>query len=96
MLMLVMQHGMKPISYFKKCTNIWYTYSAPSRAALYTGRFATRFGFEFTPTPKIFGMILSQASRKNIHQPTFHHENLAVIPGMRDMVYMTSTQICFF
>jgi hypothetical protein len=60
--------------------------SAPSRATLYTGRFATRFGFEFTPTPKIFGMILSQASRKNIHQPSFHRENLAAIPQMRDMV----------
>ena len=65
-------------------------FSAPSRAALYTGRFATRFGFEFTPTPKIFGMMLSQANRKNIHQPMFHHENLASIPRMSDMVYITA------
>ena len=65
-------------------------FSAPSRAALYTGRFATRFGFEFTPTPKIFGMMLSQANRKNIHQPMFHHENLASIPRMRDMVFITA------
>src|SRR6185295_5868016 len=27
---------------------------APSRAAIMTGRYATRFGFEFTPTPLAF------------------------------------------
>jgi hypothetical protein len=27
---------------------------APSRASLLTGRIATRFGFEFTPAPKVF------------------------------------------
>jgi uncharacterized sulfatase len=31
---------------------------APSRAAIMTGRYPTRFGFEFTPTPKGMGRIL--------------------------------------
>ncbi len=40
---------------------------APSRAALMSGRYGTRFGFEFTPTPlgmpQISGLIASDAER---------------------------------
>jgi arylsulfatase A-like enzyme len=32
---------------------------APSRAAIMTGRYATRFGFEFTPAPKAFSRLIS-------------------------------------
>jgi len=32
---------------------------APSRAAIMTGRYATRFGFEFTPTPVAFSRLIS-------------------------------------
>ncbi len=32
---------------------------APSRAAIATGRFATRFGFEFTPAPMQFEKLIS-------------------------------------
>ena len=32
---------------------------APSRAAIMTGRYATRFGFEFTPAPKAFSKLIS-------------------------------------
>lgn len=32
---------------------------APSRAAIMTGRYATRFGFEFTPTPPLFMKLLA-------------------------------------
>jgi hypothetical protein len=31
---------------------------APSRAAIMTGRYSTRFGFEFTPTPKQFMKVV--------------------------------------
>ena len=36
---------------------------APSRAMLMTGRYSTRFGFEFTPAPNAFGPILQQLSK---------------------------------
>ena len=32
---------------------------APSRAAIMTGRYATRFGFEFTPAPKAFSKLIA-------------------------------------
>ncbi|MEI9888777.1 MAG: sulfatase-like hydrolase/transferase [Rhizomicrobium sp.] len=32
---------------------------APSRAAIMTGRYATRFGFEFTPAPKAFEKLVA-------------------------------------
>ena len=35
---------------------------APSRAALMTGRYGTRFGFEFTPTPPGFATMVPQLS----------------------------------
>jgi uncharacterized sulfatase len=31
---------------------------APSRASIMTGRYSTRFGFEFTPTPRVLATIL--------------------------------------
>ena len=36
------------------------TTCSPSRAAMMTGRYATRFGFEFTPTPKQFMQMIGQ------------------------------------
>lgn len=36
---------------------------APSRAMLLTGRYSTRFGFEFTPAPDAFAPILQQLSK---------------------------------
>jgi uncharacterized sulfatase len=37
---------------------------APSRAALMTGRYATRFGFEFTPTPPAMLPLVARMSRE--------------------------------
>jgi len=36
---------------------------APSRAAIMSGRYGTRFGFEYTPTPPGMGTIVSSISR---------------------------------
>lgn len=38
---------------------------SPSRASLLTGRFATRFGYEFTPTTSSFMKAISLFSKKN-------------------------------
>ena len=44
---------------------------APSRAMLMTGRYATRFGFEFTPTPDAFNPILRQLIKADPSPRTF-------------------------
>lgn len=36
---------------------------APSRAAIMTGRYATRFGFEFTPAPVTFARVIAKMAR---------------------------------
>ncbi len=38
---------------------------APSRAAIMTGRYPTRFGFEFTPTPPRFMKLLASGDGRN-------------------------------
>ena len=45
---------------------------APSRAMLMTGRYSTRFGFEFTPAPNAFGPILQQLSKNDTAPRTFN------------------------
>lgn len=40
---------------------------APSRAALMTGRYATRFGFEFTPTPDAMIPVVDSMMQHNLH-----------------------------
>jgi arylsulfatase A-like enzyme len=43
---------------------------APSRAAIMTGRYSTRFGFEFTPTPPGMLQLVSRLSDGNqLHRP---------------------------
>ena len=42
---------------------------APSRAMLLTGRYPTRTGFEFTPTPDGMGRIVSMIGNQNIRDP---------------------------
>ena len=42
---------------------------APSRAAIMTGRYATRFGFEFTPAPTAFMKLISSGVNRNPGDP---------------------------
>jgi len=54
---------------------------APSRAAIMTGRYPTRFGFEFTPAPVAFEkMVGSQAEPDAIVTPRFFADRLKQMP----------------
>ncbi|HET6970005.1 MAG TPA: sulfatase-like hydrolase/transferase [Phenylobacterium sp.] len=54
---------------------------APSRAALMTGRYATRFGFEFTPAPVGFERLVgTEAEPGAIVKPRFFKDRLKQMP----------------
>ena len=54
---------------------------APSRAALMTGRYGTRFGFEFTPTPQGFAtMVPRLSSREGRLRRTSANEKTSSVP----------------
>ena len=56
---------------------------APSRAAIMTGRYPTRFGFEFTPAPVAFSRLVgSFHTPGTIHPPRFNAENVRDIPQL--------------
>ena len=59
---------------------------APSRAAILTGRYPSRFGFEFTPAPKIFMRLVAKrmqhADGGTLHPAIYHGEREADVPPM--------------
>ncbi|MEZ5995802.1 MAG: sulfatase-like hydrolase/transferase [Hyphomonadaceae bacterium] len=55
---------------------------SPSRAAIMTGRYPTRFGFEFTSAPQAFSRYLSHATPGALRQPIFHEERVAAVPPL--------------
>ncbi len=63
---------------------------APSRAAMMTGRYATRFGFEFTPVPLQFAKLLTHISTNSTHPPIYHAELEKDVPVMAEMTVPTS------
>ncbi len=59
---------------------------APSRASILTGRYSTRFGFEFTPFPRIGATISDWMNEANAPLPTIiRHDLLDQLPDMREM-----------
>jgi len=58
---------------------------APSRAAMMTGRYATRFGFEFTPVPVQFAQVLGSMSTNQAHPPVYHKDREPQVPPVEEM-----------
>jgi len=54
---------------------------APSRAAIMTGRYATRFGFEFTPAPKAFSRLIANFNYET-RKPIYHPELEDQVPDL--------------
>lgn len=56
---------------------------APSRAAIMTGRYATRFGFEFTPAGVPFSRLVGTfRSPGTLHPPTFSRDQVEAMPPL--------------
>ncbi|CAN5200625.1 sulfatase-like hydrolase/transferase [soil metagenome] len=54
---------------------------APSRAAIMTGRYSTRFGFEFTPAPVAFETLVgTEREPHSIVGPSFFGDRLKAMP----------------
>jgi arylsulfatase A-like enzyme len=49
-----------------------------------TGRYATRFGFEFTPAPGAFAKLLGHANF-GLRAPIYHAEREADVPAVQQM-----------
>ena len=64
---------------------------APSRAAIMTGRYATRFGFEFTPAPKGFAKLISTYSMDGSLPSTYFSAREKDIPdSINDLTVPTN------
>lgn len=64
---------------------------APSRAAILTGRYATRFGFEFTPVPTQFAKVIGRFPNEPGRPPVIYHaEREAQATALDDMGIPTS------
>ncbi len=63
---------------------------APSRAAIMTGRYATRFGFEFTPAPVAFMKLVSTYYQHGPRKAIFHSERVSQVPPLARQAVPTS------
>ena len=67
---------------------------APSRAAIMTGRYATRIGFEFTPAPIPFSRVVgSYRSPGALHPPRFDAEAAKTMPDDVDALALPTGEI---
>ncbi len=53
---------------------------APSRAMIMTGRYGSRFGFEFTPTPAGMPMVIGMMSTDSNKPPSIQNKNARAVP----------------
>lgn len=69
------------------CTNGYSAHAvcSPSRASLLTGRYATRTGFEFTPTSPGMMKFIAGLSNEKLHPPIYHEELEGQGPEIDDM-----------
>ena len=58
---------------------------SPSRAALMTGRYPTRYGFEFTAVPGSFAGFLAHDGGPSPYPPIYHKELNRDLPAYEDM-----------
>lgn len=58
---------------------------SPSRAAIMTGRYPTRFGFEFTSAPVAFSRYLSHTDPSALRQSIFHEERVRDVPPLETL-----------
>jgi arylsulfatase A-like enzyme len=63
---------------------------APSRAAIMTGRYATRFGFEFTPVPVAFARVLHWLVHNKEHPLVLNSDNIENVPPLDQQAIPTS------
>ncbi|WP_395444077.1 sulfatase-like hydrolase/transferase [Caulobacter sp. UC70_42] len=66
---------------------------APSRAAIMTGRYATRFGFEFTPTPVAFSRVVGGHQGDSLHPSHFNKDEVKNTPKDDSTEAVPSTEI---
>lgn len=53
---------------------------SPSRAALMTGRYPARFGFEYVAVPPVLAKKLAEPRKGYLHQPIYHAEREREMP----------------
>ena len=58
---------------------------SPSRASLLTGRYSSRFGYEFTPTAKGFGKFIAGFHEKRVRSYIYNQEADEALPDVKEM-----------
>ncbi len=66
---------------------------APSRAAIMTGRYATRFGFEYTPAPKAFSKVISTFKSATGMPSHYYSEREKDIPDSIDDLTVPTSEV---